>query len=340
MLFYKKGEIIIFTRKSKVRKIKFFSAKVIKSVTLFSVGIFAIGAVIFSKYKPAYKVTFKGQVLGYISDKKQVEENINQYLDYGEGENASFVYIEEKPSYNLCLVEKDTDTIEDEVLEKVKEEGTLYYETYVIKSNGEDKLYVATEQQAQDVIKQVQDKKGEDTNLQYEVRYETQLNNTTTEDAVEKLYVKKTVVTRNTSSSTVSRSSSSTKTTASTTKISGVFIKPVDGVYTNNFRSGHPAIDIAGPVGTPIKAAASGTVIESKWAGGNSYGNLVKIQHDNGYVTYYAHLSERLVSKGDKVVQGQTIGLRGSTGNSTGPHLHFEIRVKDKGTGVNPRNYF
>ena len=66
-------------------------------------------------------------------------------------------------------------------------------------------------------------------------------------------------------------------------------------------------------------------------------GNLVKIQHDNGYITYYAHMSAFRVSKGDKVEQGQIVGLRGSTGRSTGPHLHFEIRKGNK--PENPLKY-
>jgi murein DD-endopeptidase MepM/ murein hydrolase activator NlpD len=98
----------------------------------------------------------------------------------------------------------------------------------------------------------------------------------------------------------------------------------------------HYGVDIAAPVGTAIKAAESGVVITSAYRG--SYGNLVIISHSNGYSTYYAHNSRNLVAAGQKVGKGQTIALVGSTGNSTGPHVHFEIR-RD-GTPINPMNFF
>lgn len=108
----------------------------------------------------------------------------------------------------------------------------------------------------------------------------------------------------------------------------GLFIWPVplqDGWIAQWYRYGHPGIDIILPVGTPIQAAAAGTVEFSGW---NNYGfgNLVVLDHGNGYRTLYAHQSERLVSSGDTVAQGDIIGLVGNTGYSTHPHLHFEIR--------------
>ncbi|WAS04029.1 peptidoglycan DD-metalloendopeptidase family protein [Gloeomargaritales cyanobacterium VI4D9] len=116
------------------------------------------------------------------------------------------------------------------------------------------------------------------------------------------------------------------------------YIWPARGVLTSGFgpRWGrmHQGIDIAGPVGTPIVAAAAGTVIFAGWNSGG-YGNLVKIWHDNGSVTYYAHNSRILVRENQQVEQGQLIAEMGSTGFSTGPHVHFEIRKRDRGP-VNP----
>jgi murein DD-endopeptidase MepM/ murein hydrolase activator NlpD len=97
----------------------------------------------------------------------------------------------------------------------------------------------------------------------------------------------------------------------------------------------HNGIDIANSKGTPIYAADSGKVIFSGWSGG--YGNMVKIDHGGGMVTYYAHLSSRSVSNGSSVSKGQLIGYMGSTGNSTGSHLHFEVRIN--GSSRNPFNY-
>ena len=85
----------------------------------------------------------------------------------------------------------------------------------------------------------------------------------------------------------------------------------------------HQGIDIAAPFGTPIVAAASGEVISVGWLSG--YGNLVKLKHLDGSITLYAHNNRNLVSHGQKVAQGEQIAEMGSTGHSTGPHLHFEI---------------
>jgi murein DD-endopeptidase MepM/ murein hydrolase activator NlpD len=114
---------------------------------------------------------------------------------------------------------------------------------------------------------------------------------------------------------------------------------PVDGPVTSGFgmRWGrmHEGIDIAVPSGTPVRASASGTVIHAGWLGG--YGNLVVIDHGDGLATAYGHNSALLVAVGQNVSQGETISLSGSTGNSTGPHVHFEVRVN--GVPVDPLLY-
>jgi murein DD-endopeptidase MepM/ murein hydrolase activator NlpD len=90
---------------------------------------------------------------------------------------------------------------------------------------------------------------------------------------------------------------------------------------------GYNAVDLGAPVGTPITAAASGKVITSKQGGWNGgYGNMVVISHDNGTQTLYSHLSSNVVYSGQWVSAGEVIGYVGSTGHSTGPHLHFEVR--------------
>ena len=116
-------------------------------------------------------------------------------------------------------------------------------------------------------------------------------------------------------------------------------IWPVSGPVTSGFgwRWGrmHEGIDIAVPTGTAVAAAASGRVIYAGWMGG--YGNLVVIDHGGGIATAYGHNSSIVVGYGSTVSQGQTISLSGSTGNSTGPHVHFEVRVN--GSPVDPLGY-
>lgn len=116
---------------------------------------------------------------------------------------------------------------------------------------------------------------------------------------------------------------------------SGAFIWPTlnHTISGNDYWSGHLAIDIGSALGEPVVAADSGVVVFAGWATGG-YGYMVAIDHGNGYQTLYAHLSSVNVSCGRSVSQGQLIGFGGSTGNSTGPHLHFEIRYQ--GGFVNP----
>ena len=110
----------------------------------------------------------------------------------------------------------------------------------------------------------------------------------------------------------------------------GYRIHPITGQYKL-----HTGVDINVGYGTPVYAADGGTVILAGWNGG--YGNCIVINHGNGLTTLYGHLSSINVSVGQSVGRGQTIGLVGSTGNSTGPHLHWEVAVN--GQRVNPLNY-
>jgi murein DD-endopeptidase MepM/ murein hydrolase activator NlpD len=114
---------------------------------------------------------------------------------------------------------------------------------------------------------------------------------------------------------------------------------PTNGTITSGFgyRWGalHAGIDIANNVGTPIRAAKAGTVILAGWNGG--YGNCIVIDHGGGFSTLYGHMSRLRASEGQRVGQGDLIGDMGSTGNSTGPHLHFETRVN--GNPQDPTRY-
>lgn len=114
---------------------------------------------------------------------------------------------------------------------------------------------------------------------------------------------------------------------------SGHFAWPLYGWLTQSYRYDHRAVDIAAPAGTLVTASDRGVVIRAGW-NNQGYGNFVIIDHNIDYVTLYAHLSEIFVQEGQVVGQGEPLGRVGSTGNSTGPHLHFEIR--DFGRLTNP----
>ena len=125
----------------------------------------------------------------------------------------------------------------------------------------------------------------------------------------------------------------------------GGMIWPISGPITSEFgwrthpifgnARFHSGLDIGGDYGMPIHAAASGVVIESGWIGG--YGNTIMIEHGNGIVTLYGHNESLAVGVGQQVNQGDVIAYCGSTGNSTGPHCHFEVRLN--GEPVSPWNY-
>lgn len=122
---------------------------------------------------------------------------------------------------------------------------------------------------------------------------------------------------------------------------SGRFVWPVNGPITSpwcerrSWESCHPGIDIGVPTGTPVRAADNGRVAISGWVGG--YGNFICIQHTAALSTCYGHNSRLLVRVGQSVTQGQVIAAAGSTGHSTGPHVHFEVRINGRVT--NPMNY-
>ncbi|GES31092.1 M23 family metallopeptidase [Streptomyces angustmyceticus] len=129
------------------------------------------------------------------------------------------------------------------------------------------------------------------------------------------------------------------------------WVKPVSnytlgepfGIAGSHWSHKHSGQDFVVPTGTPVKAVHKGTVVKAgPWGGGDgpAYGNAIVIQHDNGTYTQYAHLSQIQVQVGQQVGAGQQIGLSGSTGNSTGPHLHFEVRTgPDYGSGIEPTGF-
>lgn len=122
----------------------------------------------------------------------------------------------------------------------------------------------------------------------------------------------------------------------------GGFLVPVQGPVTSGFGTRrhpvtgvtrlHAGLDLAAPAGTPVSAAADGVVVSAGAAGG--YGQMVKLRHAGGIETRYAHLSSTAVGAGEQVTAGRVIGAVGSTGLSTGPHLHLEVRVR--GAAVDP----
>lgn len=319
----------------------------IKFILLVAIGLFLIIGVVSFVYKPIYKVEVNGQTIGYSQDKAKLQKKINDYVKNGDGENIAFVEIEEMPEYKLCLLKKGIVPNDDEIYKKVTEAGTPYYKYFAIIDDDEEKAYVSNYDEAETIVEQLKGKNSANKDdIRLLEKYETELKEfSSVEEVVANLYEKpKPVIQKSVKVASTGSQGFSTSRVMSNQKVNlGVsLIKPITGTITSRFgnksgiRSGaHTGLDIGAPYGTSIKAAASGTVIFAGYKG--SYGNLIIVSHGNGVQTYYGHCSSLVASVGQQVSQGQVIAKVGSTGNSTGNHLHLEIRVN--GVAQNPQNY-
>lgn len=306
-----------------------------KLIVLLLIGFAIIGFLIFVVYKPMYTVVLDGDFIGYTEDKSELQNKINEYIKNGDSGTVAFVEIDSLPEYNLCLLKKGLKANDDEIFGKVISSGIPYYRYYAIMENNQEKYYVENYEESEAIIQQLKEKNSQNKDaVTYTLKYETDLKEfTNTETAVASLYVETPIVVKNTKVNT------SKTVDYNNTALGIALIKPITGTITSRFgsrsRGTHTGLDIAASSGTAIKAAAKGTVTYAGYKG--SYGNLVVISHGNGIDTYYAHCSKIYVSTGATVNQGDVISAVGSTGNSTGPHLHLEVRVN--GVAKNPQNY-
>lgn len=331
------------------KKIMVHTRRGIKFIILFMIAAFLIVGAIAFLYKPTYSVFINGEQVGYTENKTNLQHKINDYIENGDEENnnVAFVQVANLPEYKLCLLKKNIVTNDDEIYNKVKEQGVTYYRYYAILDNEEEKLYVSQFEEAEGIVNSLKEKNSSNIeNISIVEKYETQVQNfVSSEEAISKLYVEKP---KQVTVASISKKSSTGNVNTSLTTASGKvslgisLIRPVSGTITSRFgasssmrKSSHTGLDIATSTGTPIVAAATGTVTFSGYKG--SYGNMIVISHGNGVQTYYGHCSKLYVSAGTTVSQGQTIAAVGSTGNSTGPHLHLEVRIN--GVAYNPQNY-
>ena len=291
--------------------------------------------------------------IAFLYKRTGLQHRINDYVDKGDGTNSNvaFVQVDNMPEYKLCLLKKNIVANDDEIFNKIKEAGVTYYRYYAITDEQEEKAYVGTFEDAEKVVSDLKEKNSSNIEkIAIVEKYETELKDLVSEeDAVSKLYVEppKPVAVASTSKGTTKYAASGTVNTKGTTSsakanIGISLIRPISGIITSRFgasssirRSSHTGLDISAAAGTPIKAAASGTVAFAGYKG--SYGNMLVISHGNGVQTYYCHCSKLYVGVGTQVSQGDVIAAVGSTGNSTGPHLHLEVRIN--GVAYNPQNY-
>ena len=321
------------------KKLKFYTKEIFKffSITLVAFGL--IIAIVFIKYKPVYAVSISGEEVGYVSSEenfnKEIEENIENYS----AKNVDSVELSAQPEYELKLVNKSEETNEDSILIAMQKEMKITYKYYDILLNNEKIESVDTKEEAEEIINSMNNQNAEEISLSIAERTTNNPEEISTND----LEIAKTTIS-NTISNTIEQKREEEEKAKGIANVNGIKIAvlPVQGTISSRYGvssrirvSTHTGLDIAATTGTPIKVVSDGTVTFAGWSG--SYGKLVKIDHGNGVETWYAHTSKMYVTAGEQVSAGETIAAVGSTGNSTGPHLHFEIRINGK--TVNPQNY-
>lgn len=317
-------------------RILYYFKKSFKLITLLIIAIAIVVGIVFIKYKPVYKVTFFGEEVGYITNKNSFEKIIEEDILTSEEVNIAYITLDSIPSYEFKLIDRTCNTNEQEILDKIAKSSETTYKMYAITLDGNNQSYVNTMEEAEEVVAKIKnDNSKSDLKLGITEIYTTNL---------EELNTVKVADAESNISNTVNEAKKQEQVKSDKT-FNGVYfsVKPVTGTITSRFgskesirKSAHKGIDIGSPNGTPIYAAADGTVTYSGYNSGG-YGNLVIISHGNGIETYYAHCSKLYVKKGQKVSAGDNIAAVGSTGRSTGNHLHFEIR--QNGSQINPQRY-
>lgn len=330
-------------------KLKYYTKEILKYFNIVIIGIGFIIAIILIKYKPIYKVTISGEEIGYVQNKKEFKESLKTSL-IEENKNVDNIELKSDPEYELKLVNRETKTNEEQIASKIEEDAIITYKYYDIALNNETIETVNTIEEAEEIVNQA---KNENTEQELDLSILEKYTQNKDGVKVAEIEVAKTDV-NNKITETLEKQEAEKQAEEAAKKaqeeldampeINGIKIatKPISGTITSRYgessrlrKSTHTGLDISATTGTDIKAVASGTVTCAKYSG--SYGNLVKIDHGNGVETWYGHTSKMYVKVGQEVKAGDVIAAVGSTGNSTGPHLHLEIRIN--GTHVNPQKY-
>lgn len=324
-------------------RLKYYTKEVIK---YFNIAIIAVGfiiAIVLIKYRPVYKVSISGEEIGYIENIQAFEENLKNEIISEETKNVDSINLSEEPEYELKLVNRTLETNEKEIATEIENEVVVTYKYYEVAYKDETIQSVDTIEEAEEIVNEIKENNNEqDVDLTIIEKYtenEEEIN--TSELEVAKTETQ-TIVAEKIEEE--QKQKEEEERINSLPDINGIklAVTPITGTITSRYgvssrirKSTHTGLDIAATKGTPIKVVAAGTVIAASYDG--SYGNLVKVDHGNGVETWYAHTSKMYVKVGEQVEAGDVIATVGSTGNSTGPHLHLEIRVN--GEHVNPQDY-
>lgn len=314
---------------------KYCTKEIYKIVEYILIFIVILLIIVFVRYKPIYEVYLNGDSIGYVRDKDAMEEIINNEILFSNNDCIVFTALNIEPTYELKLG-RDINTNEEEIKQILINETTTMYKVYAINLNNETKTYVSTWDEAEELVNSMKETYSDLNNEEITVTEKYTEN-------LEDLSIVK-LADAEISVDNELRTIKTEQEKIAEATCNGVYlsVKPVSGNITSRYGAvesvrnhTHKGLDIAAPAGTTIKTAANGIVSFAGWMSG--YGNLVIIDHDNGVQTYYGHCSKVYVSEGQSVIAGDKIAAVGSTGDSTGNHLHFEIRVNGK--QINPQNY-
>lgn len=320
------------------------------------VGFSLMTMLVLMNYKPVYIVSLNGEDIGLVKSKSIVQKSLENYIKNGDGtsENFGYILMETMPEYTFELVKKDVSTSDEDVFAKLMDEAEVFYKIYGIEVDGEEVCITESMEMAQKIVDEVNADQEDYKNKselkiveKYSKEYEAITETDTVVASIMQPIIKANTVVKNktyasASSATVSVSSEILDELLNTVGELN-FKLPVEGAtITSKYgwrkfggvTEFHTGIDYAIAHGTPIYASEAGVVTCAQWSG--NYGYLIKIQHISGYETRYAHCSRFNVSVGDTVEQGDLIGYVGNTGRSTGPHVHFEIRIK--GEHIDPND--
>lgn len=311
------------------------------TVLLFVLTLSAVMVTILNIYTPTYRAKINDKVVGYFKTEAEFDEIFEVISNEKKADGVDVkVYLEADPVYELSYVRKNV-LEEQNLYTEVRDVAQVEYTIYNVVVKDKTEMTFTSKQSAENYMN---DLKKNTKGVTIEVKSEkvAELNNITDTEKAKKIYndlvsrykpVVKKVVKKTTSGGT-GKYKGTSNVYSNNANVNGG-IKPTSGIYTQYYSGSHRGIDIANKIGTPIYAYKAGKVVYAKWQ--NGYGYLVRIQHEGGVVTYYAHLSAFNVKEGDTVAAGQKIAEMGSTGWSTGPHLHFEIRVNN--VPINPYPY-
>ena len=295
------------------------------------------------KYKPMYVVKIAGQEMGYVQNKEILETMVKQKVIEGEEKNVDTIDIKTPSEYELKLVDRTLETNENEMVEAMQKNVEVTYKYYEIAFNEKTINQVNTLEEAEELVNEVKEENSDNSiDLSIQEKY------TENKDEIKTLTIEvaksdiQTEVTQKLKEDKRQKEEEERINKMPTINGNKLAYLPVSGSITSRYgvssrlrKSTHTGLDIATTQGTPIKVVADGTVTNASYSG--SYGNLVKVDHGNNLETWYAHTSKMYVKVGQKVNAGDVIAAVGSTGNSTGPHLHLEIRIN--GEHVNPQDY-